>query len=305
MLRTVFLSGALSAVLCLAATAPQAQPTEDEIAAARLEYIDGDYAAALEVLMPAAEAGDANAQNIVADAYDKGNGVEQDTAKALEWWEKSAAQDFDRALHNLGHHYAASDPATSAGYYERAAALGYHHSMVNLGRLYEKGLLGDEPDLERAAELYEQASDLGNALAMNNLGRLYVIEDGLGPDYPYALGLFYDAAEAGSVRGVSNLGAMYANGYGVTYDPMAAIALYRMAAEQGHAQAAANLAYWLIEWDFGWTNPAEGWAWCQVAIEQAEPADLAGFEADCDYLSEFVDDAAMAAAAEIKPGLLR
>ncbi|WP_425050447.1 tetratricopeptide repeat protein [Psychromarinibacter sp. S121] len=305
MLRTVFLPAAVCAAICLAGLAAHAQPTEDEIAAARLTYIDGDYPAALEVLMPAAEAGDANAQNIVADAYDKGNGLAQDTEKALEWWEKSAAQDFERALHNLGQHYASSDPVKSAAYYERAVALGYDHSMVNLGRLYEKGQLGEGPDLERAAELYEQAVDLGNALAMNNLGRLYVIEDGLGQDYPYALDLFYSAAEAGSVRGLSNLGAMYANGYGVTYDPMAAIALYRMAAEQGHSQAAINLAYWLIEWDFGWTNPAEGWAWCQIGIEQAEPDDLAGYEADCAYLADFVDEAAMAAAEEIKPGLLR
>ena len=37
-----------------------AGPVDD----ARLLYLDGDYDAAMEVLLPAAEAGDANAQNM-------------------------------------------------------------------------------------------------------------------------------------------------------------------------------------------------------------------------------------------------
>ena len=47
-----------------------ADPVDD----ARQLYLDGEYEAAMEVLLPAAESGDANAQNVVADAYDKGNG---------------------------------------------------------------------------------------------------------------------------------------------------------------------------------------------------------------------------------------
>ena len=46
-----------AAALVLGLAGPCLAQTEDEVAAARLLYIDGDYATALEVLRPAAEAG--------------------------------------------------------------------------------------------------------------------------------------------------------------------------------------------------------------------------------------------------------
>ncbi|MCG6901912.1 MAG: sel1 repeat family protein [Rhodobacter sp.] len=287
------------AFVALIAT-PIAAQSDEEVAAARLVYIDGDYATALQVLRPAAEAGNPVAQNLLGDAYDDGNGVERDAAKAVEWFEKAAAQDFDKALHNLGLLYAdgregiPSDYARAIEYYDRAVALDYPHSINNRANLHEHGL-GGEVDLRTAAELYERAVDLGNPVAMNNLGRFYQKGEAVDEDYGYALYLFWQSASLGEVSALSNLGAMYSNGYGVGQDSLAAMALYKMAAEAGNAQAAVNLAYELIEGEEGWLDPARGWAWCLAALERSKPGD--DYSADCDYLATVLDAGAMAAGA--------
>jgi uncharacterized protein len=52
----------------------------------------GDYAGALSAWLPAAEAGDPDAQLKLAMAYQEGIGVEKDTALAVSWIRKSAEQ---------------------------------------------------------------------------------------------------------------------------------------------------------------------------------------------------------------------
>ena len=89
--------------LALASLQPALAQTDAEVATARQHYIDGDYATALRVLIPAAEAGNAPAQNIVGAAYQYGNGgLPADARKALQYFSLSAAQNFPSAHHNLG-----------------------------------------------------------------------------------------------------------------------------------------------------------------------------------------------------------
>ena len=54
-----------------------AAPTQGEIAAARLAYIDGDLTGALVVISEAAEAGNGMALNILGAAYDEGRSVQK------------------------------------------------------------------------------------------------------------------------------------------------------------------------------------------------------------------------------------
>lgn len=60
-------------------------------------WAQGDYARALKVWLPLAEAGDADAQFNLGQAYKIGRGVPHDPNTALEWYRKAAAQ---------GHHQA-------------------------------------------------------------------------------------------------------------------------------------------------------------------------------------------------------
>ncbi len=95
------------------------------------EYVAADradYRTALQTWLKDAEAGDAKAQTMVGEIYERGLGTAPDYSQAATW-------------------------------YRRAADQGYAAAQVNLGALYEKGL-GVEKDQARAAELYRLASGL-------------------------------------------------------------------------------------------------------------------------------------------------
>ena len=91
-------------------------------------YDRADYRSALNVWLPQAEKGDAEAQNYVGEIFEKGLGQEPDYVSAKTW-------------------------------YERAAEQGYSRAQINLGYLYENGF-GVEKSMTRALNLYRQASGL-------------------------------------------------------------------------------------------------------------------------------------------------
>ncbi len=229
----------LTLIAALVAGTALAGPVDD----ARQMYLDGEFEAALKTLIPAAEAGDANAQNIVADAYDEGNGVTQDHDKALELWIKSANQGFSRARYNLGLLYEngrdgiAPDIEEAIRWYLKAAASKNPDAFTNLGYIFESGKRG-APDFDLAQQYYRGGVALGASQSMSNLGKLYIDGTGVTQDYSDALALFQEAALLGNGNAISNLGAMYENGYGVVRDVTAAYALYFEALYLNHPRAA-------------------------------------------------------------------
>ncbi len=72
---------------------------------AKAAYEAGDYETALEILIPLAEAGDANAQTGLGVMYERGVGVQQSYAEAIKWYDKAAEQGSANAQHNLGFMY--------------------------------------------------------------------------------------------------------------------------------------------------------------------------------------------------------
>lgn len=89
----------------------------------------------------AAEQGNAQAQVELAELYDAGEGVAQDTEKAIAWYEKAAAQGHDEAQLALGLHYSEDmdDNVTAIDYFKKAAQQGNATAQYRLGMLY----LGD------------------------------------------------------------------------------------------------------------------------------------------------------------------
>lgn len=65
-----------------------AGPPEDFTAA----YKKGDYAAALRVLRPLADQGDADAESNLGLIYETGRGVQQDFREAAKWYRRAADQ---------------------------------------------------------------------------------------------------------------------------------------------------------------------------------------------------------------------
>jgi len=87
----------------------------------------------------AAESGDSNAQYILANLYNNGQGVEFDDQLAVEWYKKSAEQNNDLAQYSLG-------------------------------IMYEFGEGDLDQDEQEAKKWYRLAADNGNYFAQNKLG---------------------------------------------------------------------------------------------------------------------------------------
>jgi TPR repeat protein len=68
----------------------------------------GDYEAALAVWRPIAEKGDVAMQLLVGSIYDYGQGVPQDDAEAVKWYERAAAQGSAKGQYQAGAVYARS-----------------------------------------------------------------------------------------------------------------------------------------------------------------------------------------------------
>src|SRR5262249_19064167 len=89
-------------------------------------YDRSNYATALKIWLPQAEAGDKVAQTYVGEIYEKGVGGTPDYASAATWYRKAAEQDHPRAQINLAHLYETGsgvekDPVTALRWYRRAA----------------------------------------------------------------------------------------------------------------------------------------------------------------------------------------
>lgn len=303
LIRTVLLT--VLVVFTLSPNLVLAQSTEiisdKNIANARLAYLDGDYATALPVIIPAAKQGSPIAQNILALMYEYGDGVERDLTKAVQWYEKAVEQDFVFALLNLGDLYRfgysdfPTDVAKAATLYDRAIELDSDMAMYERGRMFEAGVEG-APDPEKAIYYYQMAADKGHAEAMANLGNFYVSGTGVDVDYERALEIFRTGAEGGSPLAMSNLGAMYENGYAVETDIVAAAALYETAAWQGVTKAMVNLSSIRLTGPEGLRDPADAYAWCHAALEWPNAVDVnkneqTRYEPECAYVDSQLDDA--------------
>ena len=65
----------------------------------------GDLATAFKEWAPLAKQGNANAQNLLGDMYQKGQGVPQDYKKASKWYTLAAEQGVTFAQYNVGQMY--------------------------------------------------------------------------------------------------------------------------------------------------------------------------------------------------------
>jgi hypothetical protein len=121
-------------------------PVQD-VDAGNAAYQKGKYAAAMKIMRPLADQGDARAQVTVALMYYHGRGVRQDDPEALRWFRLAGDQ-------------------------------GDAYAQFNLGVMYGEGQ-GVPQDNNQAAEWYRLAADQNNAQAQYNLGLWYAEgEDG-------------------------------------------------------------------------------------------------------------------------------
>lgn len=114
-----------------------------------------DYAAALDILKPLAEAGDVDALGTMGNLYGFGWGVPQDLKVAHNYWQRAAAKHLATAMYNLGTLYLVGKPgfekndSTAFEWMKLAAEHRHIQAMLNLSSLYAMGR-GTKQDLESA-----------------------------------------------------------------------------------------------------------------------------------------------------------
>jgi hypothetical protein len=126
------------------ASIPEPQASIGDAGNAQVAYNRGDYTTALNLVQPAAERGDQEAQYFLGFLYDHGRGVRQDDIEAARWYRKAADQGNAKAQLQLGIMYANSQGvqrnyAEAARWYQKAADQGNADAQYNLGILYSNG----------------------------------------------------------------------------------------------------------------------------------------------------------------------
>ena len=110
-----------------------------------------DYKSALKVWMPAAEAGDPEAQTNVGEIFERGLGTEPNYEAALTWYRKAAEAGDSRAQFNLGTMYeqghgVAADQLEALNWYRRAWGLASDDVMFASAARREQEALRAELD---------------------------------------------------------------------------------------------------------------------------------------------------------------
>lgn len=132
----------------------------------------GDDVTAFHEWMELAQQGDAQAENNVGYAYERGKGIAVDYAQAREWYTKAAEQGLAEAQKNLGlmymmEHGVTDDRSQKTFWLNKAAAQGHPQAEFLLGSI----LL--ETDPSKAVTWFRQAAEQGYAHADYQLGELY------------------------------------------------------------------------------------------------------------------------------------
>jgi TPR repeat protein len=130
----------------------------------------GDYTTALRELLPLARQGDSDAQRILGDIYDRGQGVPQDYSEAARWYRLAADQGDFIAQYHLGVRYSQGQGVSrnyseAARWYRLAADQGHATAQYDLGIMYDKGQ-GVPQDYIRAHMWFNLAGSKGLALAI-------------------------------------------------------------------------------------------------------------------------------------------
>ncbi len=127
------------------------------------------------------------------------------------------------------------------------------HAQLNLGFMYERGLLVTQ-DYKEAVRWYRKAADQGNAKAQHNLGVMYIRGQGVRQDHARAY-MWYDLAaargESDAERDRDRVAALMSDRQIAAaqrlvryWKPNAAgVRWYRKAADQGNVDAQFNLGY--------------------------------------------------------------
>jgi len=230
----------------------------------------------LPALEAKAEAGDPEAQTILALAYHAGVLLKNDEVEALRLLRLAADRGFVGAQESLGIFCAAGigmehpDPQQAIAWYSAAATKGSVDAATNIGSMYAMGD-GVPKDMAAALQWFRKAADGGGASAEYNLALIYQRGDGVPRDAKQSLYWLNKAADHDFVPALVALAHRFAYPQdGSSPDTPAAIQRYKRAAELGDAVSQAILGDIFSGGDLVKADYEQATKWYRMAAEQGQ-----------------------------------
>lgn len=215
------------------------------------EYLVGeepDVSWGLSLVERAVELGDPMAQFAYGKYLEHVQfGLKRDIPRAYALYEKSAQQDYSRALALFGAAYSqgwhvAVDYKRAFNYVKRAAELGYAPGQHALGLFYYEGV-GTEIDMAQAAYWYRMGAEQDNPESLAAYGHMLAYGLGVAQDVPLALEHFRRSAELGYAAAWFFMAEVYRDGRGVSRDYGKAAELFKEGAKRGDPEAQVQLGW--------------------------------------------------------------
>ena len=128
-------------------------------------------------------------------------------------------------------YYSANDTAQAVDWFRRAAAQEYSPAEFQMGQLYDFGF-GVARNDDDALGWYRKAAERGHAAAQRAVGDFYQKGRGVAADAAEAARWYRRAADGDDIRGQYQLGQLYFDGTGVPRDYAAAYVWFSIAAAQ-------------------------------------------------------------------------
>ena len=180
--------------------------------------------AMLQELKVLADAGDAEAQAVLAECYFKGQGLARDVVAGTHYFELAEAQnfEFDETLYTFvaQNYYALKNYDRAAQLFQKAVELGDTDACFDLGKCYYLGN-GVAQDFAKAFENFKTANDFGlkTSELLCFLGECYFEGRGIEKNVNSAIQFFERSASNSYLQADYYLAYIFYNGAGVKPNP--------------------------------------------------------------------------------------
>lgn len=196
-------------------------------------------------LQACARYGDKRCQNMLGIWYKIGVGTEQNYKLALEWFKKSAEQEYASAYGNIGDMYSNGEGVEqnlikAVEYYTIGANHKSSDCLYDLACCYFSGE-GVKEDKEKAFSLFGEASALNNPFAKYELYKCYINGWGTEKDEKQGLKVLTEAAKLKHPESCYYLATYFYSGKIVAKSEQKAFKLIKESAELGYYKAQEKL----------------------------------------------------------------
>jgi len=232
----------------------------------------------LQALEEKAQAGDPEAQTMLALAYHAGVLLKRDDAHAISLLRRAADRDYMAAEETLGIFSETGiglekpAPTDALAWYEKAAQQGSMNAATDIGLMYANGK-GVTRDTTEAVSWFRRAAEGGDASAQYNLALMYERGEGVPRDYREAVRWLKAGADQNLVPAIVDLAefSLEPPDSKIPRDTAKAVEYYEKAASLGSVVAQVRLGTIFTKGLPGKVDYEEAANWYRKAADQNDP----------------------------------